>query len=69
MAAIKRDEQHRIPEGFDFNALMGLSNELKVKLTQVRPATLGQAGRIDGMTPAALTLILAALRRQERRSA
>lgn len=69
VAAMKRDEAHVIPSDFDYEALEGLSNELKSKLAHVQPATLGQAGRIDGMTPAALTLILAQLRRLERRSA
>ncbi len=69
VAAMKRDEAHVIPLDFDYDQLVGLSNELKSKLTQVRPATLGQAGRVDGMTPAALTLILTRLRQQQRRSA
>lgn len=61
--AIQRDESHQIPVDFDYLAMPGLSNELKEKLARVRPSTLAQAGRIDGMTPAALTLILAMLRR------
>ena len=65
-AAIKRDESWAIPEDFDFGALQGLSNELKVKLGRARPQTLGQAGRVDGVTPAALTLILARLRQHSR---
>jgi len=65
--ALARDEEFKIPAGFDFAALGGLSNELRQKLITVRPGTLGQAGRIDGMTPAALTLILAKLRQNERR--
>lgn len=60
--AMKRDEAHEIPEDFDFSRLQGLSNELKGKLTHIRPRTLAHAARIDGMTPAALTLILARLR-------
>ncbi len=66
VAALKRDEAHKIPDGFDFSAFSGLSNELKSKLTAVQPRTLGQASRIDGMTPAALTLILAKLRQKNR---
>ncbi len=69
VAAMKRDEAHVIPSDFDYEGLEGLSNELKFKLAQVQPGTLGQAGRVDGMTPAALALILAQLRRLERRSA
>ena len=57
------------PKGFDFTGMEGLSNELKLKLTATRPATLAQAARIDGITPAALTLILAHLRRDARKQA
>ncbi len=64
--AMRRDEDHVIPAGFDFSAVDGLSNELKSKLSRVQPGNLGQAGRIDGMTPAALTLILAKLRQFSR---
>lgn len=64
--ALRRDEGHAIPEDFDFASLQGLSNELKIKLIAVRPSTLGQAGRVEGMTPAALTLILAKLRQNKR---
>ncbi len=69
VAALKKDEAHLIPASFDYRALSGLSNELRQKLSRVRPATLGQAGRVEGMTPAALTLILAKLRQTQRRSA
>ncbi|MHC9235604.1 tRNA uridine-5-carboxymethylaminomethyl(34) synthesis enzyme MnmG [Pseudooceanicola sp. 502str34] len=64
--AMKRDEQQEIPVDFDFTALEGLSNELKGKLTRARPANLAQAARVDGMTPAAVTLLLARLRRDKR---
>jgi tRNA uridine 5-carboxymethylaminomethyl modification enzyme len=67
VAAMKRDEGFVIPEDFRFEDLSGLSNELKEKLKKVRPSSLGQAGRIEGMTPAALTLILASLRRSDRK--
>ncbi|WP_299846593.1 tRNA uridine-5-carboxymethylaminomethyl(34) synthesis enzyme MnmG [uncultured Roseovarius sp.] len=63
---MKRDEAQVIPVDFDYSSIQGLSNELKSKLTIARPANLAQAGRIDGMTPAALTLVMARLR-QERR--
>jgi len=69
VAAMKRDEAHEIPRDFDFGVLEGLSNELKTKLMRARPETLGQAGRVDGMTPAALTLILAKLRQNQRKRA
>jgi tRNA uridine 5-carboxymethylaminomethyl modification enzyme len=69
VAALQRDEAHPIPDGFDYGALPGLSTELRTKLAQARPATLAQAARIDGMTPAALTLILARLRSGARRAA
>jgi tRNA uridine 5-carboxymethylaminomethyl modification enzyme len=63
---LRRDEGQEIPLGFDFDEIDGLSNELKAKLNTVRPSNLAQAGRIDGMTPAALTLILARLRHKKR---
>ena len=56
--ALQRDEQLRIPIDFEFDGLPGLSNELQKKLLSTMPETLGQASRIDGMTPAALTLLL-----------
>ena len=55
----KKDEALVIPAALRFEDINGLSNELKQKLSHVRPQTLGQASRIDGMTPAALTLVLA----------
>ncbi|SFD63561.1 tRNA uridine-5-carboxymethylaminomethyl(34) synthesis enzyme MnmG [Roseivivax sediminis] len=62
VAVLRREEETQIPLDFDFQALNGLSNELKMKLTATRPVNLAQAGRIDGMTPAAMTLILSRLR-------
>lgn len=64
--ALKRDEAQPIPPDFDFAAVDGLSNELKTKLSRVRPTNLAQAGRIDGMTPAGLALLLARLRRDKK---
>ncbi len=55
-------ERIKIPEGFDFPRVHGLSNELKEKLSSVRPASLGQASRIDGMTPAAVSVLMIALK-------
>ena len=69
VARLERDESISIPADFDYRAIPGLSNELLGKLSAVRPETLGQAGRIEGMTPAALTLLLARLRQAQRRSA
>jgi len=66
---LRRDEGHVIPRDFDFLSLAGLSTELKSKLSAVRPETLAQAGRIEGMTPAAMTLILAQLRKRQGRKA
>ena len=60
---LKKDEALRIPVDFDYDALSGLSNEMKLKLGKARPETLAQASRVDGVTPAALTLILSRLRR------
>jgi len=55
-------EDKKIPEQFDFLALHGLSNELKGKLSTVRPQSMGQASRIDGMTPVALSILMIALK-------
>ncbi|MFC3571489.1 tRNA uridine-5-carboxymethylaminomethyl(34) synthesis enzyme MnmG [Paracoccus simplex] len=66
---LRKEEAVRIPPGFDYRALSGLSNELKSKLETLRPATLAAASQIEGMTPAALTLILAVIRAGQRRSA
>ena len=69
VAALKRDDAVMIPGDFDYGAVGGLSAELQLKLSHVRPTTLGQAARIDGMTPAALTLVLANIRRGQRKTA
>jgi len=65
---VRKDEERHIPQDFDFTELPGLSIELQQKLKMVQPANLGQAARIDGMTPAALTLILAQLGKSSRNS-
>jgi tRNA uridine 5-carboxymethylaminomethyl modification enzyme len=54
---LKKAEQRTIPEWFDYKAVSGLSREMQEKLTRVRPSTIGQASRIPGVTPAALTLV------------
>ena len=66
IAELQREEQTLIPEGFVYQGLPGLSNELAAKLTRIRPGNLSEAGRIEGMTPAALSLILAHLRKAAR---
>jgi len=66
IAAYRRDESLELPDGLDYAALPGLSNEAKQKLQSTRPRTIGHAGRIDGITPAALTLLVAHLKRKRR---
>jgi tRNA uridine 5-carboxymethylaminomethyl modification enzyme len=56
-------EEKRIPEGFDFDAVPGLSNEIRQKLKEVRPRSLGQAGRVSGVTPAAVALLMVYVKR------
>jgi tRNA uridine 5-carboxymethylaminomethyl modification enzyme len=65
----RRDEGLVLAEDLDYAALHGLSNEVRHKLQTHRPRTVGQASRIDGMTPAALTLLVAHIRRQRPKSA
>lgn len=65
-AALKRDEDRAIPDGFDYSMISGLSTELKVKLQRFAPVSVAQAARIEGMTPAALLLIMARIGRSER---
>jgi tRNA uridine 5-carboxymethylaminomethyl modification enzyme len=60
--AFRRDEALSLPDELDYAAVCGLSAEAVQKLSTIRPATLGQAARIDGVTPAALTLVLAHVR-------
>ena len=69
IAAIRKEEQLALPESLDYSAMPSLSAELRQKLATVQPATLGQASRIDGMTPAALAVILAHVKRRDRQSA
>ena len=69
IAASRRDEALVIPADLDFAGLPGLSNEIRARLVQIRPATMGQAGRIEGMTPTALTLLAAHVRGPARRRA
>ena len=69
VADLRRQETQRIPEGFDYSRISGLSNELKQKLTRARPESILQASRIEGVTPAALLLVLAHLRKPDERLA
>jgi len=70
VASLRRDEAMIIPQAFDFSSVSGLSTEIRQKLTAARPATLAHAGRVDGVTPSALLLLAANLKRaQARRSA
>ena len=66
--AFKRDEGLRIPDGFDYDVIGGLSNEVKSKLNAARPATLGQASRIEGVTSGALMAVLAYLKRSDKKN-
>ena len=61
--AFRKDEQLALPETLDYAAVAGLSNEIREKLVRTRPATLGAAARISGVTPAALTALLGHVRR------
>jgi len=62
--AFKRDENLIIPEGVNYNDLSGLSNEVKAKFNQIKPKTMGQALRIDGITPAAVYILLSHVKRK-----
>lgn len=61
---MRKHENTRLPESLDYRDVSGLSNEVIQKLTQIKPATLAQAGRISGVTPAALSLLLVHLKKQ-----
>lgn len=60
----ERNENTRLPANFDYKAVKGLSNEVILKLNQVQPETMGQASRISGITPAAISLLLVYLKKQ-----
>ena len=62
--AFKRDENLQIPENIDYDQFSGLSNEVKSKFKQIKPKTMGQALRIDGITPAAVYILLSHLKRK-----
>ncbi len=60
----KRLEEVNFPKGFDFRSVLGLSNEVMEKLTRIRPLSLGQASRISGVTPAAISILMINLKKQ-----
>ena len=62
--AFKRDENLKIPQNVNYDDLSGLSNEVKSKFKKIRPKTMGQALRIDGITPAAAYILLSHLKRK-----
>lgn len=66
---LRADEAIELPRDLDFDAVSGLSAELQHKLAEARPATLAAAARIEGMTPAALTLLVAVARNAVRKRA
>ncbi len=67
--SFKKDEAVTIPIGINYDELSGLSNEVKSKLKKIKPATLGQALRIDGITPAAAIILLSYLKRKRNKAA
>ena len=69
VAAYRRDESLELPEALDYSDVPGLSHEVRQKLQSIRPRTIGQASRIDGITPVALTLLAARVRRKQPRHA
>jgi tRNA uridine 5-carboxymethylaminomethyl modification enzyme len=64
IARLKKHESTRLPENFSYESISGLSAEVVQKLNQVRPISIAQAGRISGVTPAALSLLLVHLKKQ-----
>jgi len=63
VASVRAEEERLIPDAFNYQELPGLSNELKQKLAKQRPQNIAQAARLEGMTPAAVALLIAHLRR------
>ncbi|HVY87991.1 MAG TPA: tRNA uridine-5-carboxymethylaminomethyl(34) synthesis enzyme MnmG [Hyphomonadaceae bacterium] len=68
IVAFRKEEDMRLPADLDYRSIGGLSNEAKEKLSAVRPATLGQAARIEGMTPGAITAVLGYIRRSAKKA-
>lgn len=69
IAALQRDERLEIPSSLDIQSISGLSNELKTKIREISPRSIADAQKIDGMTPAALSLIITYIQRQRREKA
>lgn len=67
--AIRADKSLTVPDHIDYASIAGLSNELKSKLTSMRPATIAAAAKIEGMTPAAIALLITTIKLNERRRA
>ena len=65
IAAMERDESQMIPEDLDYSQIKGMSHEITTKLQAVRPSSIAHASRIEGMTPAALMLVIGAIKRQQ----
>jgi tRNA uridine 5-carboxymethylaminomethyl modification enzyme len=63
IARHRRNEETRLPEDLDYSSVRGLSNEVRQKLAQIRPATVGQASRVPGVTPAAVSILLVHLKK------
>jgi tRNA uridine 5-carboxymethylaminomethyl modification enzyme len=68
VARFKKLEERQIPAAFNYDRVIGFSREVQEKLKQVRPASIGQASRISGVTPAAVSLLLVALERDRRQA-
>ena len=64
LKAFKRDENLKIPDNINYDSFSGFSNEVKSKFKQIKPKTMGQALRIDGITPAAVFILLSHLKRK-----
>ena len=64
--SLKKDEKIKIPENINYNEMSSLSLEIREKLTKIRPKTISQASRIDGVTPASLSFLLAFIKNREK---
>lgn len=69
VSVLRKDEGKKFPQNFNFESVIGLSNEVKEKLSVARPESIRQAGAIEGVTPASLMLLLSALNKIERKTA